>query len=158
MRPFQLRSKSFFIAFTFLVFLISHMYPHTERKSHVPQQHKSLTPSKKHFVKKAGSAQASVNDPTAKNSSIDIEFQNAMSKIMVARARILLAGQRLKIYRLKLFYAMLLRIQKEKFQIEEDLRDQNGPENPMDRDIHAWVEGVSLLTKNRGDKGLIYHS
>ena len=148
MRPFQLRSKYFFIAFTFLIFLFSHMYPHTERKSLVPQQHKSLTPF----------AQASMNDPAAKNSSIDIEFQSEMSKIIETRARILLLERRVIIYRLKLLYAVLLRIQKEKFQIEEDLRDQNEPENPLDRDIHAWVEGISPLTKNRGDKGLIYHS
>ena len=148
MRPFQLRSKSFFTAFTFLFFLFSDMYPHTERMNFVPQQHKNLTPF----------AQASMNDPAAKNSSIDVEFQSEMSNIIEARARILLLERRVKIYRLKLLYAVLLRIQKEKFQIEEDLRDQNEPENPLDRDIHAWVEGISPLTKNRGDKGLIYHS
>ena len=148
MRPFQLRFKSFFIAFTFLVILFSHMYPHTERKSLVPQQDKNLTPF----------SQASMNDPAANNSSIEIEFQLEMSKIIEARARILLLEQRVNIYRLKLLYALLLRIQKEQSQIEENKRVQNGPENLLDRDIHAWVEGISSRTKNRCDKGLIYHS
>ncbi len=146
MRPFQLRSKSFFIAFTFLFFLFSDMYPHTERMNFVPQQHKSLTPF----------ALASMNVPDAKNPSLESEFQIETSKIL--EARILLLEQRVNIYRLKLLYEMLLRIQKEQFQIEEDLRKQIGKENPLDGDIHAWVERISPLNKNRGDKGLIYHS
>ncbi len=158
MRPFQFSLKSFFIAFTFLFFLFSQMYFPAEQKSHAPPQHKNLAPSEKHFVTKTGSAPATMNDQTSKNSSRDIDIQKVQSKIMEARARILLAGQLVRIYRLKYLYAELLRIQKQKLQLEDDLKDQNVPENPLKRDIQALMDGKSPLTKNRGDKGLIYHS